>query len=307
MVTEGVSPEQAVDEAIARARRGGVRLGPPTRAKSNPITSFMGLLFPGKNATLSLWTISSLVPETHALIPAQVAAAGADAQPGVFSNFSPPTSATATPGQPTPGRFRTSSAGARRRGLRELGPPRAGARRRLRRAAGDVARSAQRQAAPGGGAHAVRLAGGRPGRQIQPRLGGAGPEPHRQPRPDADPLAGGSASAVREHPDGQPGRPSRSGADRCPDLQLRAHQRGAFDAGRGLLPPGQALVAPAAREGRQEPRDAGAPQPRGVPRHVSRGWWKLRGAAPRAWWGGSGGEVKIGGRALQGGPAVNFA
>ena len=40
---------------------------------------------------------------------------------------------------------------------------------------------------------------------------------------------------------------------------------------------------------------------------VSRGWWKLRGAAPRAWWGGSGGEVKIGGRALQGGPAVDPA
>ena len=36
------------------------------------------------------------------------------------------------------------------------------------------------------------------------------------------------------------------------------------DAGRGLFPAGQALVAPAPREGRQAPRDAGPPQPRGA-------------------------------------------
>ena len=137
--------------------------------------------------------------------------------------------------------------------------PRARARRRLRRAAGDVARGAlassstwRRCACCSTGWWSARWSD-------QPRLRGAGPEPHRQARQDADPLAGGSASAVREHPHRQPGRPSRSGADRRPDLQLRAHQRGARDAGRGLLPPGQALVAPAAREGRQEPRDAGAP------------------------------------------------
>ena len=34
-------------------------------------------------------------------------------------------------------------------------------------------------------------------RQLEPRLGGAGPEPHRQARPHADPLAGGGAAAVR--------------------------------------------------------------------------------------------------------------
>jgi len=28
---------------------------------------------------------------------------------------------------------------------------------------------------------------------------------------------------------------------------------------------------------------------------VSRSWWKFGGAAPRAWWDGSGGEVKVGG------------
>ena len=28
---------------------------------------------------------------------------------------------------------------------------------------------------------------------------------------------------------------------------------------------------------------------------VSRSWWKLGGAVPRAWWDGSGGEVKVGG------------
>ena len=63
------------------------------------------------------------------------------------------------------------------------------------------------------------------------RIGGAGPEPHRQPGQNADPLSGGGACLVCEHPDRQPGRPSRSGAHRCPDLQLRAHQRGAVDAG----------------------------------------------------------------------------
>jgi hypothetical protein len=28
---------------------------------------------------------------------------------------------------------------------------------------------------------------------------------------------------------------------------------------------------------------------------VSRRWWKFGGAAPKAWWSGSGGEVKVGG------------
>jgi hypothetical protein len=32
-----------------------------------------------------------------------------------------------------------------------------------------------------------------------------------------------------------------------------------------------------------------------IDRVVSRSWWKLGGAAPRAWWTGSGGEVKVGG------------
>ena len=32
-----------------------------------------------------------------------------------------------------------------------------------------------------------------------------------------------------------------------------------------------------------------------MPSVVSRGWWKLWGTAPRAWCGGSGGEVKVGG------------
>src|SRR5918998_1334944 len=42
-------------------------------------------------------------------------------------------------------------------------------------------------------------------------------------------------------------------------------------------------------------------------RVVSRRWWKLGGAGPEAWWSGSGGEVKIGGRAVEGLPAVDPA
>ena len=84
-------------------------------------------------------------------------------------------------------------------------------------------------------------------------------------------------AALREHPRRQPGRAARSRADRGPDLQLRADQRGAVDAGRGLLPPRQALVAAAPREGRQAPRDAGAPYPRGVPRRVRPGGRACRG------------------------------
>ena len=40
---------------------------------------------------------------------------------------------------------------------------------------------------------------------------------------------------------------------------------------------------------------------------VSRRWWKFGGAGPKAWWSASGGEVKIGGRALEGLPTVDPA
>ena len=75
-----------------------------------------------------------------------------------------------------PGRSPTSSAGASCGGLRELGrlePVHVAA---YVEQLGKTARGAQRQAAPRRGAHAVRLAGGRPGGQQQPRLGGAGPK-----------------------------------------------------------------------------------------------------------------------------------
>src|ERR1700730_3476944 len=56
----------------------------------------------------------------------------------------------------------------------------------------------------------------------------------------------------------------------CDDLQLRTHRRGRRDARRGLLPGWQALVGAAARERRQAPRNAGAPQARSFHRRVSR-------------------------------------
>jgi hypothetical protein len=44
------------------------------------------------------------------------------------------------------------------------------------------------------------------------------------------------------------------------------------------------------------------------PEVVSRSWWKLGGAGTEvAWSGGSGGEVKVGGRALEGLPTVDPA
>ena len=54
-------------------------------------------------------------------------------------------------------------------------------------------------------------------------------------------------------------RPARPGADRAADLQLRPDLGRAAHERRGLLPAGQALVGPAARERRQAARDARAP------------------------------------------------
>ena len=62
------------------------------------------------------------------------------------------------------------------------------------------------------------------------------------------------------------GRSAGPRADRRDGLQLRPHQRGRCDGGRRLLFERQALVAAAARERRQAPRNAGPSQARAVPR-----------------------------------------
>ena len=82
------------------------------------------------------------------------------------------------PGRLRPGSFRVLPL------VRDPGPARARgararARRRLRRKPRQNPRRTVGETAPGGGAHAVRLARGRPGRQKQPRLGRARPQARR--------------------------------------------------------------------------------------------------------------------------------
>ena len=145
-------------------------------------------------------------------------------------------------------------------------------------------RKADRQAASGRDPHAVRLARRRPGARDQSGACGARAEARRQARQDAGAQRRAGPPAARQHQDhkdDQGGgwirqggavarRPARSRADRRDGLQLRPHQRRRRDGGRGLLFERQALVAAAARERRQAPRNAGAPQARAVPRRISR-------------------------------------
>ena len=69
-------------------------------------------------------------------------------------------------------------------------------------------------------------------------------------------------------PDRDAARSARPGADRHPHLQLRAHQRGAEDEGRGSAAARRRLAAAAARERRQAARDA-------VPSRARRGVARL--------------------------------
>ena len=95
-----------------------------------------------------------LVPETNDLIPLQVAAAGQTAARRFIEFFTANIRNRNTRqayARAVIDFFRWCEG----RGLRDLKAPRAGACGCLRRAAGDVARSAQREAASGGGAHAV--------------------------------------------------------------------------------------------------------------------------------------------------------
>ena len=135
---------------------------------------------------------------------------------------------------------------------------------------------ADRQAAPGRDPHAVRLARRRPGSCDQPGACGARAQARRQARQDAGLERGPGPPAARQHQGHQdhqgrgrirPGgavarRAARPRADRRHGLQLCADQRRRRDGGRGLFCKRQALVAAAARERRQAPRDAGAPQAR---------------------------------------------
>ena len=72
----------------------------PLKASHNVL---YGIAFARKKCYTAFMANHLLVREPHALIPAQVAAEGAT-PPGGSSNFSPPTSATATHGGLRPGR-----------------------------------------------------------------------------------------------------------------------------------------------------------------------------------------------------------
>ena len=81
------------------------------------------------------------------------------------------------------------------------GKGRADGGRRLHRGAHGEAGVGEREAAPGGAADAVRLAGGRPGRALQSRELRAGPEARGQERQDAGALSAEEARGLLDRID----------------------------------------------------------------------------------------------------------
>jgi hypothetical protein len=85
-------------------------------------------------------------------------------------------------------------------------------------------RGAGGEAAAGGGAHAVRLAGDGPGSADESGRGGSRAQAHCQNREDAGARGCRMALAARQHSDSNLARSPRPSADRDGDLFLRAHQ-----------------------------------------------------------------------------------
>ena len=94
-------------------------------------------------------------------------------------------------------------------------------------------RGAGREAAVGGGAHAVRLAHHRPGDADEPGCRRARAEACRENRQDAGARCRRVAQAHRQYSDRDRARSSRPRVDLHPHLFVRAHHRRAHDEGRG--------------------------------------------------------------------------
>ena len=134
--------------------------------------------------------------------------------------------------------------GATPRPRRRLAAP----RRRLHPDAPGV--GPDRQAAPRGDPHALRLARRQPGSPGEPRRGRAGAEARRDEGVDAGPDPGRGEDASQRHRHGHAGRASGPGAPVGHAVQLCSGERGPGDAAGGLLRAGEPRVAAAPREGR---------------------------------------------------------
>ena len=225
----------------------------------HPITSFMGLLFLPKDATLIFMDNPLARPRNRRPDPGPGRRRRRGRDPALRRVLHRQHPQPQHPRTPTPGRSPTSSAGAScaacassAASSRCTSPPTSSSSAKPTRRPRSSSTS-PRCACCSTGWWSARWSAATPPRWC------AGPS-HVVNRGQTPMLSPEEARALFESiPTDSLVGLARSGADRRPDLQLRAHQRGARDAGRGLLPPGQALVAPAAREGRQAPRDAGAP------------------------------------------------